>query len=265
MLCRRSDWLGTASTRLRLSDDKMVLTMPTDSTPLPQDRDKAPTGKGVALDPRPKIGPQLILTFAIAALIASGGGLYWWSHTDPHNSADFTEPTAIGFLLCVVVWLGILGGRTLDRRRLIKRFPGTLVFSFNRTDPVVTVLRQLKVLDQDSDFRVGSVQVVADVHGMTLWQDNPPRMYASLPWTLVRGVQINLDLYPSKWWSASSTNRPLPAVRIDMITSDAATHLSLFYADGSELPFPSRGGAEWVERQVSRLFEESRGISATNN
>ncbi len=115
-----------------------------------------PSGAGVRLSPR----PSMVRQFAFSAVGAVGFSLFavfeWWLRrlaTTP-GALVLTFFVTLGVL--TLVWLTVLGARTLDRRRLMRLFPGTLVFSFAQTREIVNGLRQLGGFEPGrNDFDLG--------------------------------------------------------------------------------------------------------------
>jgi len=210
-----------------------------------------PSGTGVVLDPPLRGWRQLILTALVIVAASSAGGLRGLELTQHKSATAFLQPFFIGIAALAAIWLVALGLRTLRLRRLIKRFPGALVFSFRRTDDITASLRKLGLIDETFSFNEFGIQVVADLNGMTFWQNTPPRMYAALPWALVRGTSVERDVYP---YSGGERGTVL---RVDAGTTGHRAQLSLFSVDASLLPFASRSNADWVERQLRRLAQEA--------
>jgi hypothetical protein len=210
-----------------------------------------PSGAGVALDPPLRGWRQLVLTALVILAISAVGGLRGLELAQHNSAAAFLLPFLIAIAALVAIWSVALGLRKLRLRRLVRRFPGALVFSFRRSDDVAVALRKLRLIDENFSFNEFGIQVVADLHGLTFWQDTPPRMYAALPWTLVRGTSVERDIYPY------SGGERATVLRVDCGTTERGVQLSLFGVDASLLPFPSRSNVEWVERQLRRLAEEA--------
>ena len=152
------------------------------------------------------------------------------------------------------LWLAVLGFRTLDRRRLMRRFLGTLVFSFRPTSDTVNQLRKLNAFAPGRrEFDWGSVEVVADLRGLTFWQRNPPELYGSLRWADVEGVQLGHPTNSRRAW-------PEATVDLNVRSGGESVQVSLFAVDASILPMPTRREVEWVERQLDGLLRESIGL-----
>jgi hypothetical protein len=211
----------------------------------------APSGNGVVLAPRPSAMNQLALTI----LIGSGFSILVAVEVAIHFPTVHFGGYFIAFIASLaafaLIWLALLGARTLDRRRLIKKFPGTLVFSFSRSADVSTGLRRLNLIEPINDYDVGTIEAVADLRGITLWQGNPPEQFVEVPWTIVHGIHRSRELYPN------STYRTM-VVTIEVGRSETTAQLPLFSVSASTLPFPGRGEIGWVERQLQSLFRKSQ-------
>ena len=211
-----------------------------------------PSGIGVTLDDR----PSAVRQFALGALGGVGFSLFVALQGRIRSLVNTPTELVLTFFITlaalIVVWLAAFGFRTLDRRRLLRRFPGTLVFSFRQTSDVVNRLRQLDAfVPGRRDFDFGSVQIVADLRGLTFWQRNPPARYGSVPWSA--GESLEIGRYPGSQRSRAETT-----VDIHARSGDESVEISLAGADASILPLPTRREVEWVHQQLERLFSASR-------
>jgi hypothetical protein len=187
-----------------------------------------------------------LLGLGISAFVTIDVGLHFGNVNIGGDVITFAASIG-GFTL---LWLALLGGRTVERRRLLKRFPGTLVFSFARSADISAGLRRLGLIDPINDFDIGTVQAVADLHGISLWQGNPPTSFASVPWTLVRAVRVERAFAPN-------ASRSSAIVNIEVSSDGSVAQLPLFGVNASILPFPHSGESGWVERQLQGLFAQS--------
>jgi hypothetical protein len=209
-----------------------------------------PSGEGVVLAPRPSASKQLTIT----ALIGLGFSAFITVDVGVHFAGVNISGYVLTFLASlaglVLVWLVLLGGRTLDRRRLQKKFPGTLVFSFGRSADLTAGLRRLNLIDPMNDFDIGTVQAVVDLHGITLWQGNPPRPFAGISWASIQSLRV------AEAFAPNSTRRST-IINVDVSESGLIAQLPLFGVNASPLPFAQSGEVNWVERQLERLLAQS--------
>ncbi|HEX4400398.1 MAG TPA: hypothetical protein VHZ98_03640 [Galbitalea sp.] len=210
----------------------------------------SPSGEGVVLTSRPSASTQIAITallgLGISAFVTIDVGL----HFGRVNVGGYVITFVASVGGCALLWLALLGGRTLERRRLLKRFPGTLVFSFARSADISAGLRRLGLIDPINDFDIGTVQAVVDLRGITLWQGNPPTSFASIPWTLVRAIRVEHAFAPN-------ASRSSAIVNIEISSEGGVTQLPLFCVNASILPFPHSGETGWVERQLQGLLAKS--------
>ena len=210
-----------------------------------------PSSAGMTLDGRPSVARQFAFTAAFGLALSGFAVFQWWIRRLATTPTGLVLTFFVTLAVLSVLWLTVLGFRTLDRRRLMKRFPGTLVFSFTSTSETVNRLREVNAFVAGRrDFDWGSVEAVADLRGLTFWQRNPPEMYGSLRWADIESVQRG---------GPTQTRRAWPEVTVDVHvrSGDQLIQISLFGVDASTLPVPTRREVEWVERQLEGLLNGS--------
>jgi hypothetical protein len=111
-----------------------------------------PSGEGVVLTSRPPDSKQIALTvlpvLGVSAFITIEVGMRFATV----NIGGYVTTFVAGLAAFALLWLALLGARTLERRRLRRRFPGTLVFSFARSADVSAGLRRLNLVDPIDDL-----------------------------------------------------------------------------------------------------------------